>query len=184
MQRVRSRQLPNVHGLLRASILRPNLRLPGGPHLVRDELLPGFHHERRLRGRSARIVSGSAEIRSKPRALRFCSRVRGSSPSLASFIVFCVLFGVFSGVLISANPIVIAHPVVSPTPAMVGTRMGMQWFATSLGILIGAPIAGVIEGHGGGNGYLGLQVFCGAVMAVGALFLLVPLMAVWKHDSR
>ncbi|THC92447.1 hypothetical protein EYZ11_008089 [Aspergillus tanneri] len=102
--------------------------------------------------------------------------------SLASFVVFCVLFGTFSGVLISANPLVIAHPVVSPTPAMIGTRMGMQWFATSLGVLIGAPLAGVIEGHGGGNGYLGLQGFSGAIMAVGALFLLVPLVAVWKYD--
>lgn len=100
----------------------------------------------------------------------------------SSFITFCVLFGIFSGVLISANPLVIAHPVVSPTPAMIGTRMGMQWFATSLGVLIGAPIAGVIEGRGGGNRYLGLQAFSGAIMTGGALFLMVPLLAVWRYD--
>ncbi|GIC91350.1 putative MFS monocarboxylate transporter [Aspergillus udagawae] len=102
--------------------------------------------------------------------------------SVASFVVFCVLFGIFSGVLISANPLVIAHPVVSPTPSVIGTRMGMQWFATSLGVLIGAPIAGVLEGHGGDNGFLALQIFSGAGMAVGAAFLLVPMMAVWRHD--
>jgi MFS family permease len=102
--------------------------------------------------------------------------------SVASFVVFCVLFGIFSGVLISANPLVIAHPVVSPTPSVIGTRMGMQWFATSLGVLIGAPIAGVLEGHGGDNGFLALQIFSGAGMTVGAAFLLVPMMAVWRHD--
>jgi MFS family permease len=102
--------------------------------------------------------------------------------SVASFVVFCVLFGIFSGVLISANPLVIAHPVISPTPSVIGTRMGMQWFATSLGVLIGAPIAGILEGHGGDNGFLGLQIFSGVGMTVGAVFLLVPMMAVWRHD--
>ncbi|KAE8349444.1 putative MFS monocarboxylate transporter [Aspergillus coremiiformis] len=102
--------------------------------------------------------------------------------SLASFIVFCLLFGIFSGVLISANPLVIAHPVVSPHPSVIGTRMGMQWFATSIGVLIGAPIGGVLEGHGGSDGFLGMQVFCGAIMTLAAAFLLVPMMAVWKYD--
>lgn len=103
--------------------------------------------------------------------------------SVASFVVFCVLFGAFSGVLISANPLVIAHPVVSPTPSMIGTRMGMQWFATSVGVLVGPPIAGLIEGHGGSNGFLGLQTFSGAGMTVGGAFLMVPLMSVWRYDA-
>ncbi|GAB1199236.1 hypothetical protein APSETT444_008582 [Aspergillus pseudonomiae] len=102
----------------------------------------------------------------------------------AYFITFCVLFGISSGALISANPLVIAHPVVSPTPAMIGTRMGMLWFTASLGVLIGAPIAGAIEGHGGGNGYLGLQVFSGVVMAGGGIFLMVPLLAIWRYDRQ
>ncbi|KAA8642803.1 hypothetical protein EYZ11_004333 [Aspergillus tanneri] len=107
-----------------------------------------------------------------------------SITTLASFVVFCVLFGIFSGVLISVNPLVMAHPVVSPTPAMLGTRMGMQWFVGSLGVLIGAPIAGVIETRSPGNGYLGLQVFSGAAMTGGAVFLLGPLLAVWGYDRR
>lgn len=103
--------------------------------------------------------------------------------SVAGFIVFCVLFGIFSGVLISANPLVIAHPVVSPTPSVIGTRMGMQWFATSLGVLIGAPIGGVLQGHGGSDGFLGLQLFSAVGMIVGAGFLLVPTMAIWRYDQ-
>ncbi|CZS90426.1 related to monocarboxylate transporter [Rhynchosporium agropyri] len=74
--------------------------------------------------------------------------------SLAGFVAFCLLFGFFSGVLISANPIVVAHPVISPTPSVIGTRLGMQWFATSLGVLVGAPMAGRYPLDGAFDGYL------------------------------
>lgn len=101
--------------------------------------------------------------------------------SVAGFVVFCVLFGIFSGVLISVSPLIIAHPVMSPTPAVVGTHMGMIWFVTSLGVLIGAPIAGVLEGHGGSNGFLGVQLFSAVGMTVGGAFLLIPMMEVWRY---
>jgi len=104
--------------------------------------------------------------------------------SLSGFVVFCVLFGFFSGVLISANPIVVAHPVVSPTPSVIGTRLGMQWFATSLGVLVGAPIAGALGDTGTRNAFMKLQGFSGAVTLGGAIFLMVPLMAIWKYDKK
>ena len=104
--------------------------------------------------------------------------------NLAGFVVFCILFGVFSGVLISANPVVTAHPVISPTPSVIGTRLGMQWFATSLGVLVGAPIAGVLGADGSANAFHKLQGFSGAIMVGGFLFLLVPLTAVWRHDRN
>ena len=103
---------------------------------------------------------------------------------LAGFVVFCVLFGVCSGVLISANPVVVAHQVISPSPSVIGTRLGMQWFATALGVLVGAPIAGVLGSDGSAGAFHKLQAFSGAVMAGGFLFLLVPLSAVWRHDSK
>jgi len=104
--------------------------------------------------------------------------------SLAGFVVFCILFGLFSGILISANPVVVAHPVVSPTPSVIGTRLGMQWFATSLGVLVGAPIAGAIGDAGTRDAWQKLQGFSGAIMFGGALFLTVPLMAIWKYDRQ
>ena len=104
--------------------------------------------------------------------------------NLAGFIVFCILFGLFSGVLISANPVVIAHPVVSPTHSVYGTRLGMQWFATSLGVLVGAPIAGAIGADGSIEAFHKLQGFSGAVMAGGALFLLIPVTAIWRYDRQ
>ncbi|KAB8261416.1 major facilitator superfamily domain-containing protein [Aspergillus pseudonomiae] len=88
---------------------------------------------------------------------------------VASFVGFCVPLGIFSGVLISANPLAIAHPIVSPTPC--------------LGVLVGAPIGGIIEGHRGSDGFLGLQLFSAVGMIVGAVFLLVPTMAVWRYEK-
>ena len=104
--------------------------------------------------------------------------------NLAGFVVFCILFGLFSGVLISANPVVVAHPVISPTPSVIGTRLGMQWLATSLGVLVGAPIAGVLGADGSMDSFHRLQAFSGAVMAGSILFLLVPLTAVWRYDKK
>ena len=104
--------------------------------------------------------------------------------NLGGFVVFCLLFGLFSGVLISANPVVVAHPVVSPTPNVIGTRLGMQWLATSLGVLVGAPIAGVIGAKGSMEAFHKLEGFAGAAMAGGILFLLVPLTAIWRHDKK
>ena len=102
--------------------------------------------------------------------------------NLGGFVMFCILFGLFSGVLISANPVVTAHPVISPTPSVIGTRLGMQWFATSLGVLVGAPIAGVLGADGSADAFHKLQGFSGAIMVGGFLFLLVPLNAVWRYD--
>lgn len=104
--------------------------------------------------------------------------------NLGGFVVFCILFGLFSGVLISANPVNVAHPVISPTPSVIGTRLGMQWFVTSLGVLVGAPIAGILAYDGSAASFHKLQAYSGAIMAGGLLFLLVPLSAIWKYDRE
>ncbi|KAI2991325.1 hypothetical protein CBS147482_9028 [Aspergillus niger] len=74
--------------------------------------------------------------------------------TIAGCIVFSVFLGIFTGSFIAVTPVLMAHPVISPTPSVIGTRMGMQWFAVSLGALIGAPIGGALEGYGGSNGFL------------------------------
>lgn len=104
--------------------------------------------------------------------------------NLAGFVFFCVIFGITSGVLISANPVVVAHPVISPTASVIGTRLGMQWFATSLGVLIGAPIAGALGSNGSAAAFNKLQAFSGATMFGGLLFLLIPLSVIWRYDKK
>lgn len=146
-----------------------------------------------VNGASATGRLGSSVLASKigaPKILPFV--VFGSSillfgwigvDNLAGFVVLRVLFGACSGALISANPVVVAHPVISPSPSVIGTRLGMQWFATALGTLVGAPIAGVLGSEGSAGAFHKMQGFSGATMAGGFLFLLVPLSAVWRHDN-
>ncbi|EHA19888.1 hypothetical protein ASPNIDRAFT_179368 [Aspergillus niger ATCC 1015] len=102
--------------------------------------------------------------------------------TIAGCIVFSVFLGIFTGSFIAVTPVLMAHPVISPTPSVIGTRMGMQWFAVSLGALIGAPIGGALEGYGGSNGFLGMQLFSAIVMALAATVLLVPMRAIWRYN--
>ncbi|KAL8924877.1 MAG: hypothetical protein Q9208_003760 [Pyrenodesmia sp. 3 TL-2023] len=62
----------------------------------------------------------------------------------AGFVVFCVLYGLLSGVLVAAPSAAISHPVLSPSMGVIGTRMGMSWMFAGVGVLIGAPIAGAL----------------------------------------
>ncbi|KAF2398261.1 MFS general substrate transporter [Trichodelitschia bisporula] len=62
--------------------------------------------------------------------------------NVGGMITFTVLFGFFSGTFVSLPPSIIVH--LSPNRGLIGTRMGMCFSATAIGVLIGAPIAGAI----------------------------------------
>ncbi|KAF2720034.1 MFS general substrate transporter [Polychaeton citri CBS 116435] len=88
--------------------------------------------------------------------------------SVGGFVTFAALYGAFSGALIPLSPSV--FPIVCPDPRVLGTRLGMAQAIGSVASLIGSPIAGAISETGGGEGrnYLGLQLFAGLVMVLGA----------------
>ena len=86
--------------------------------------------------------------------------------SLAGLIVFSILYGFFSGGFISLGPTVVVS--LSPSLDVVGNRMGLLFGPCSIGLLIGSPIAGEILGEG----WLNLQTFCGAMIAVATASLL------------
>ena len=98
------------------------------------------------------------------------------------FVVFCVLYGIISGVLVTAPSAAISHPVLSPSMSVIGTRMGMSWVFAGLGILIGTPIAGALVNLQKKD-FLPAQGFAGAVMAAGTLCLVAPLIGVLRHKS-
>ncbi|PYH75097.1 putative MFS monocarboxylate transporter [Aspergillus vadensis CBS 113365] len=102
--------------------------------------------------------------------------------TVAGSVVICVVIGISTGIFVAVTPVLMAHPVISPTPSVIGTRMGMQWFAVSLGVLIGAPIGGALQGHGGSNGALGMELFSAIVMALATAILLIPMRAIWRYD--
>lgn len=62
--------------------------------------------------------------------------------SVASTVVVAVLYGFFSGTFVSLPPTIYVH--VTKNRGVIGTRMGMGFACTSMGILIGTPISGAI----------------------------------------
>ncbi|KAK1833855.1 major facilitator superfamily domain-containing protein [Podospora conica] len=62
--------------------------------------------------------------------------------NLGGAVVFALLYGAFSGGVVSLTPTVLVG--LSPEPSRVGARMGMGFLVTGVSLLIGTPIAGAI----------------------------------------
>lgn len=88
--------------------------------------------------------------------------------STTNLVVFCVLYGFFSGTFVSLpGPILIS---LSSDLSSVGTRLGMSMAFAGIGLLIGNPVAGVILRQQ--HSWVGLQIWAGALITVSALFML------------
>jgi MFS family permease len=85
--------------------------------------------------------------------------------NVAGLMVFAILYGFFSGAILSLPPSVIAS--LSPSLAVIGTRSGTSFAVASLGLLVGSPVAGAILQSSGR--YVGLQVFAGALLLAAAM---------------
>jgi len=73
----------------------------------------------------------------------------------AGVVIFCILYGFFSGTFVSLPPTTVVS--LSPSLSVVGTRMGMSFTFAGFGILVGNPVAGAILNSGS---WIGLQLFC------------------------
>lgn len=82
-------------------------------------------------------------------------------------LAFGAIYGFTSGGFISLSPAVIAQ--ISDLRE-IGARSGVLLFVGSLGALTGSPLAGAILTAQGGD-YLGLKIFNGLTILVGALFV-------------
>ena len=102
--------------------------------------------------------------------------------SLPGFIVFCVSWGLVSGVLVTAPPAAVAHPVLSPSLSVIGLRLGMSWLLASVGVLCGSPIVGALVDIKTAS-FLKAQCFAGAMMALGALCLVWPLVTILRYKA-
>jgi MFS family permease len=85
----------------------------------------------------------------------------------ADLIVFCIFYGFFTGCFVSLPPTVVM--TLSPHLGVVGTRMGIVFATCGLGLLIGTPVAGAILGST--NDFLGVEIFCGSVVAISGCML-------------
>ncbi|KAL4808680.1 major facilitator superfamily domain-containing protein [Aspergillus unguis] len=88
--------------------------------------------------------------------------------TVPGIIVLSVLYGIFSGGFVSLPPVVMAS--LTKDMRELGTRMGMVFAITSVGLLVGTPIGGAILNDT--HKYLGVQLFTGCAIAVsGFIFL-------------
>ncbi|KAK9374343.1 major facilitator superfamily domain-containing protein [Lipomyces chichibuensis] len=93
-------------------------------------------------------------------------------------IVFAIFYGFFSGAFVSLPPPVLTG--LCPDLRMVGTRMGMSFAISGLGLLIGTPIAGALLKTPAQ--YTATALFCGGCVAAAAVLLIVVRVAKcgWK----
>lgn len=89
--------------------------------------------------------------------------------SEASIIVFAVLYGYFSGGIVSLMSPCIAQ--ASPSPDQIGTHLGMSMAVVGIAGLTGTPICGaLLEKYGG---YTQPAIFSGVMVLVGVAFAVV-----------
>ncbi|KAL2142700.1 hypothetical protein VTI28DRAFT_788 [Corynascus sepedonium] len=76
---------------------------------------------------------------------------------LGGAVVYALLYGAFSGGVVSLTPSVIVG--LSPDMGRVGARMGMSFVVMGIAILVGTPIAGAILGSEEHPQWLGTQLY-------------------------
>lgn len=96
---------------------------------------------------------------------------------LGGFIVFVVLYGFFTGVFITCNPVCVTLKPISPDLSVFGTRLGMILMCVGMGILVGGPSAGALVK---GEDFVKAQVFSAVIMAVSGVALLYP----WRQCEK
>ncbi|THV71416.1 MFS general substrate transporter [Aureobasidium pullulans] len=95
--------------------------------------------------------------------LAFCFIVAKTQESL---IAVSCLYGFFSGSIVSIIPALGVS--ISPSRAVIGTRIGMACATIGLGMLAGTPVSGAILSH---HGFTATWAFSGTVALLGACFL-------------
>ena len=84
----------------------------------------------------------------------------------------------FSGTLVSLPPTVAV--TLSPSLSVIGVRTGMLLVPISAGLLFGNPIAGALLR----TGWIDLQAFCGAVVALSGICVMVARYAKFGSTIR
>lgn len=84
--------------------------------------------------------------------------------TVPGIIILAVFYGFFSGGFVSLPPVVMAS--MTPDVRDLGTRLGMVFAITSIGLLIGTPIGGAILNDT--NQYLGVQLFTACCLIASA----------------
>lgn len=95
--------------------------------------------------------------------------------NLAGFVVFCLVFDILSGLMITLATVIM--PALSPGPleGKMGTRLGMACAGCGMGILIGSPIAGAASDTTNGN-FVSAQGWQAGLWCLVLLYLCIPVL--------
>ena len=94
--------------------------------------------------------------------------------STGALLAFALLYGFFSGSFVSLPPSTLV--ALSPDLSKVGTRIGMCFSVSSIGVLVGSPVGGALLNLHTGH-YVRMQVFCGVAMLFACAMLVVARVA-------
>lgn len=93
----------------------------------------------------------------------------GIRHSTAGLVVWCFLYGFFSGAFVSLQGAAVASMTPPQEMGSIGTRFGINMFAGALGILIGSPVGGAIfpKSWPGAQSFCAASLTCATVCVVG-----------------
>ncbi|GIZ38460.1 hypothetical protein CKM354_000187700 [Cercospora kikuchii] len=91
-----------------------------------------------------------------------------ATDSFGSVAAISALYGFFSGTFVSLPATIYVH--ITANRGLIGTRMGMGFSVTSIGILVGTPISGAILGA---SGYNEIWIYGGIMTIVAAALICV-----------
>ncbi|KAF5006580.1 hypothetical protein FDECE_7055 [Fusarium decemcellulare] len=177
-------------GFLVPFILTPSFGLVGLDHPVSEDLayyMLAVPNAAQALGRIIPAAMVDQKLLGAEAILMFNSAVAGTLAlcwiavhNLGGFTVFLVLYGFFSGAVTTLPAFII--PYLSPSLAVIGTRMGIVYGAAGFGALIGAPIALATDAaHGGqhNRAFLGAQLWNGLTILFASCLCVYPL-----HEAR
>ncbi|KAK4152525.1 major facilitator superfamily domain-containing protein [Chaetomidium leptoderma] len=118
-------------------------------------------------------------------ACTFCSAVLAFGwlgvRDLGGSVVYVLLYGAFSGGVVSLTPSVIVG--LSPDMGRVGARMGMSFVVSGAAILVGTPIAGAILGNEENPQWLGTILYAAFGLVVATLFYSVSRFLMYRQKG-
>ncbi|KAI9433178.1 MFS general substrate transporter [Lactarius indigo] len=94
--------------------------------------------------------------------------------STGALLAFALLYGFFSGSFVTLPPSTLVE--LSPDLSKVGTRIGMGFGVSGLGVLVGSPVGGALLNFHTGQ-FVHMQVFCAVTMFVACAMLVVARVA-------
>ena len=100
----------------------------------------------------------------------------------SGFIVWCVFWGILSGAIATAPIAAVSHPVLTPSPGELGTRLGISLMVSSIGDAVGPSIMGALSDVSGGH-FARAQAVSGAIMTLGGICILWPLIAISRSNQ-